>query len=56
MDVPRKRRKFSFEVPQQPEPFLWESPFNKEGKVTVLSNELGDGATSRVYLGEMDGK
>ena len=56
MEVPKKRRKISVSVPQQPIPFVWDSPFNKEGKVTVSSTELGDGATSRVYLGEMNGK
>ena len=28
----------------------------KKGKVIISSIELGDGATSSVYLGEMDGK
>lgn len=55
MEAPRKSRKLSFNVSNQPVPFQWESPFNKEGKVTLLSTELGDGATSRVCLGEMDG-
>jgi len=56
MEVPRKRRKLAFHPPKQPVPFLWESPYNKEGKVKISETELGDGATSRVYLGEMDGK
>jgi len=56
MEVPRKRRKLAFHPPQQPVPFLWESPHNKEGKVNITTTELGDGATSRVYLGEMSGK
>ena len=36
MEAPRKRRKLSFNVPKQPVPIQWESPFNKEGKVTLL--------------------
>ena len=56
MEAPKKRRKLSINIPQQPAPFVWESPFNKEGKVIISTTELGDGATSRVYLGEMDGK
>ena len=51
MEVPKKRRKLSINIPQQPTVFVWESPFNKEGEVTVSTTELGDGATSRVYLG-----
>ena len=56
MEVPRKRRKISLSIPQQSTPFLWDSPFNKEGQVTLSTTELGDGATSRVFLGEMNGK
>ena len=56
METARKRRKLSFHPPQRSVPFLWDSPYNKEGKVTLSTTELGDGATSRVYLGEMDGK
>lgn len=35
---------------------VWDSPYNKEKCVNVSSTELGDGASSRVYLGTMDGK
>ena len=35
--------------------FVWESPYNMEGKITVsLTNEVGDGAGSRVYVGTMN--
>ena len=56
MEAPKKRRKLSVRIPQQQASFVWDSPFNKKGKVIISSTELGDGATSRVYLGEMDGK
>jgi len=56
MEAPRKRRKLSFYPPQQSVLIVWNSPNNKEGKVTISATELGDGATSKVYLGEMDGK
>ena len=50
MKVPRKRRKISLSIPQQSAPFLWDSPFKKEAQVTVSTTELGDSATSRVFL------
>jgi len=56
MEAPKNRRKLSVSIPQQQAPFVWESPLNKEGKVIISTTELGYGATSRVYLGEMDGK
>ena len=31
--------------------FLWNSPYNMEVKIAVSTKELGDGATSRVYVG-----
>ena len=35
--------------------FNWVSKYNLEGKVTKSSTELGDGASSRVYLGSWNG-
>ena len=34
----------------------WGSKFNLEGKVTQSQVEIGDGATSRVYIGDMNGE
>ena len=56
MEVPRKGRKISLSIAQQQAPFIWDSPFNKEGQFTVSTTKLGDGASSRVFLGEMNGK
>ena len=43
-----------FPLPPQ-EQFMWESPYNLEGKIVVsVANEVGDGATSRVYVGTMN--
>ena len=57
MEPPKKRiRKFNITVPPPPLTFVWNSPFNKEKEVSISSVELGDGATSRVYLGTMNGK
>ena len=52
MEAPRKRRKLSFNVPKQPVPFQWESPFNKEGKLQfcLLNWEM-----EPQVLGEMGG-
>ena len=56
MEPPKKRvRKFNVTLPPS-RTFIWDSPYNKEKHVTVSSTELGDGASSRVYLGTMDGK
>ena len=56
MEPPKKRvRKFNVILPP-PRNFVWDSPYNKEKCVTMSSTELGDGASSRVYLGTMDGK
>ena len=56
MEPPKKRvRKLNVTLPP-PRTFIWDSPYNKEKYVTVSSTELGDGASSRVYLGTMDGK
>jgi len=55
MDPPKKRpRKLNVALPP-PRSFTWNSPYNKEKDVSVSSTELGDGASSRVYLGTMDG-
>lgn len=34
--------------------FMWNSPFNMEEKVAISSEEIGDGATSRVYVGTIE--
>ena len=56
MEPPNKRvRKFNITL-SPPRAFVWDSPYNKDKCVTVSSTELGDGASSRVYLGTMDSK
>ena len=47
-------RRITSLVPPSIKEFQWDSPYNKEGKVKSFSDE--DGASSRVFLGEMDGK
>ena len=34
----------------------WRSRFNLDGKVTKSSDEVGDGGSSRVYKGSLEGK
>ena len=47
-----KRRRISVSIPRTPvATFNWVSKYNLEGKVTKGSTELGDGASSRVFLG-----
>ena len=54
---PKKRpRRITSLVPPSIKEFQWENPYNKEGKVKIFSDELRDGASSRVFLGEMNGK
>ena len=56
MEPPKKRpRKLSVSLPPAKK-FTWNSPYNKEKDVSISSKELGDGASSRVYFGTMDGK
>ena len=51
MEPPRKRiRKISITLPCRKE-FVWESPYNMEGEIVMSTTEIGDGASSRVYLG-----
>lgn len=45
-----KKRRIKVPLPKVLE-FSWNSPFNLEGKITLSTRELGDGATSRVYEG-----
>ena len=45
-----KKRRIKVPLPKVSE-FSWNSPFNMEGKISVSTEELGDGATSRVYVG-----
>ena len=57
MEPPKKRpKRITSLVPPSTKEFQWENPCNKEGKVKIFSDELGDGASSRVFLGEMNGK
>ena len=57
MEPPKEHiRKFNITVLPPPLTFVWNSPFNKEKEVSISSAELGDGATSRVYLGTMNDK
>lgn len=51
---PRKRLSVNVTVPSVN--FTWASKFNLEGKVTRSQVEIGDGATSRVYIGDMNGE
>ena len=56
MEPPKKRiRKINIALPCQ-NAFVWESPYNMEGKIVMSSTEIGDGASSRVYLGTMKDK
>jgi len=56
MEPPKKRpKKLNVALPP-PRTFTWNSRYNKEKEVSTSSTELGDGASSRVYLGLMDGK
>ena len=52
----KHHRRISVLVPPSIKEYLWESPYNKEGKVKISLDELGDGASSRVFVGEMNGK
>ena len=45
-----KKRRIKVPLPKVSE-FSWNSPYNMEGKIAVSTEELGDGATSRVYVG-----
>ena len=56
MEPPRKRPSGRIKVTLPPrEQFMWESPYNLEGKIVVsVANGVGDGATSRVYVGTMN--
>lgn len=57
MEPPSKRPRRTISlVPPSIKVFQWESPYNKEGKVTISVDELGDGASNRVFAGEMNGK
>ena len=56
MEPPKRRiRKISITLPCQKE-FIWESPYNLEGEIIMSTAEIGDGASSRVYLGTMKDK
>ena len=53
----KKRRRFT--VPKLLSAFSdceWRSRFNLDGKVTKSSDEVGDGGSSRVYKGSLEGK
>lgn len=52
-----KRRKFNVPKLSSPSPDLeWISKFNLDGKVTKSSDEVGDGGSSWVYKGSLEGK
>ena len=52
MEIPARRR---IRVPlPKVNTFVWDSPFNMEGKIAISNEELGDGATSRVYVGTIE--
>ena len=52
----KSHRRISLLVPPLIKEYQWDSPYNKEGKVKISLDELGDGASSRVFVGEMNGK
>ena len=55
MEIPAsKRRRIRVPLPKVCT-FVWDSPFNMEGKIAISNEELGDGATSRVYVGTIEG-
>ena len=49
-----KKRRIKVPLPKISD-FSWNSSFNMEGKISVSTQELGDGATSRVYVGSISG-
>ena len=54
MEIPAsKRRRIRVPLPKV-NTFVWDSPFNMEGKIAISNEELGDGATSRVYVGTIE--
>ena len=55
---PSKRRRISITLPRPTETVgvaTWVSKYNLDGKVQNSNTEVGDGATSRVYKGTLDG-
>ena len=53
---PRKRRKFTMPKLVTVRDSDWKSRFNLEQKVTKTNEEVGDGGSSRVYKGYVEGK
>lgn len=54
MELPSsKRRRIRVPLPKVSN-FVWNSSFNMEGKIVISNEELGDGATSRVYVGTIE--
>ena len=56
---PSKRRQISITIPRPTTETVgvatWVSKYNLDGKVQNSKTEVGDGATSRVYKGILDG-
>ena len=50
-----KKRRLSFTLPTIEPKVNWSSEFNLDGKVETSQKEVGDGATSRVYIGNLHG-
>ena len=52
----KKRRKFTVPKLMGFKDSDWVSKFNLEGKVVKTTDEVGDGGSSRVYKGYIDGR
>ena len=53
--IAAKRRRISFALPIVSSQQSWASEFNLDGKVERFQEEVGDGASSRVYVGSLHG-
>ena len=53
MELPSSKRRIRVPLPKLSN-FVWNSSFNMEGKIVISNEELGDGATSRVYVGTVE--
>ena len=51
----RKKRRLGVNLPSLAQRDNWISDFNLEGRIKTSQSEVGDGATSRVYMGKLDG-
>ena len=50
-----KKKRLSFTLPTIEPIVNWSSEFNLDGKMEISQKEVGDGATSQVYVGSLHG-